>query len=265
MARLVARLPHFLLIGALAVALLIARNWAYVTTYRTYLNQRVDEASRSAAAQRFDIEGTHVVPQIAMRDDDRVSFTTALGRSSTFRVQVRPVEHGHYEIRWHDAAGDRVLSKGDVTAPANVTCAIPADGGRIELVGHGSLTWIDPRFERDFRVAPHLLLLAALLTGAFVSTRRRRAPPFAPDPRARIVWFGRFALAGSVVITLVLLEGGLRAMGDRIPGGIGAQRHDLGEVQWDPRWEDSLRYGRRLRPRIDAVNEWRQGDIVRMG
>ncbi len=157
MTRLIARLPHLFLIGAFAVALLIARNWAYVTTYRTYLNQRVDEASRSAAAQRFDIEGTHVVPQIAMRDDDRVSFTTALGRPSTFRVQVRPVERAHYEIRWHDAVGDRVLSQGDVTAPANVTGAIPPGGGRIELIGHGSLTWIDPRFERDFRVAPHLL------------------------------------------------------------------------------------------------------------
>jgi hypothetical protein len=265
MTRPLARLPHLFLIGALAVALLIARNWAYVTTYRLYLNQRVDDASRSAAAQRFDIEGIHVVPQIAMRDDDRVAFTTAIGQSSTFRVQVRPIEHAHYEIRWRDSAGDRVLSTGDVTAPTNVTSAIPAGGGRIELVSHGSLTWIDPRFVRDFRVAPHVLLLAALLAGAVACAHRRRAPPAARDARDRVVWFGRFALAGSVVISLVVLEGGLRALGDRIPGGIGAQRHDLGEVQWDPRWEDSLRFGRRLRPNIDAVNEWRQGDIVRMG
>jgi hypothetical protein len=265
MARLVARLPRLFLIGAMAVALLIVRNWAYVTTYRLYLNQRVDEASRSAAAQRFDIEGTRVVPQIAMRDDDVMAFTTAIGRPSRLYVQVRPADRARYEIRWHDAAGDRVLSQGDVAAPAAISSAIPAAGGRVEFVSHGSLTWIDPRIVRDFRVWPHVLLLAALLAAWFACARRRRAPPTAADARDRVAWFGRLALTGSVLISVIFLEGGLRALGDRVPGGIGAVRHDLGEVQWDPRWEDSLRLGRRLRARIDAVNEWRQGDIVRMG
>ena len=57
------RLALILAIGALAVALLIVRNWAYVTTYRLYLSQRTDNAARSAAVQRFDIEDTRVVPQ----------------------------------------------------------------------------------------------------------------------------------------------------------------------------------------------------------
>ena len=66
MTRFARRLPLILAISALAVALLISRNWAYVTTYRLYLSQRVDNAARSAAAQRFDIEDARVVPQICL-------------------------------------------------------------------------------------------------------------------------------------------------------------------------------------------------------
>ena len=36
-------------------------------------------------------------------------------------------------------------------------------------------------------------------------------------------------------------------------------------MRQDPRWEDTPRFGRRLRRNVDAVNEWRFGDIVRMG
>ena len=57
----------------------------------------------------------------------------------------------------------------------------------------------------------------------------------------------------------------LRALGDHVPGGIVAERHDLGEVNRDPHWIDSPRYGRRLRASVETLNEWRDGDIVRMG
>lgn len=40
----------------LAIVLLIGRNWAYVTTYRLYLDRRIDSSDRSAAAQSFDID-----------------------------------------------------------------------------------------------------------------------------------------------------------------------------------------------------------------
>ena len=43
-----------------AVAALIVSNWAYVTTYRLYLDN--DRTVRSSAAERFDIEGARVVP-----------------------------------------------------------------------------------------------------------------------------------------------------------------------------------------------------------
>ena len=266
MIRLVRRLPLILAILALFVALLIARNWAYVTTYRLYLPQRVDNAARSAAAQRFDIEDASVVPQIVSREDDLIAFKTAVGRPSTLRVGVRPSGRASYEVRWRDGSTVELLARGTVSAPVAVTHAIPARAGVIEFVSHGSVTWIDPRIVRDLRVLPHVLTIVLLLAGSLALSGRRGPPPENDrETGDRIAWFKRMALAGSIAISLVALEGGLRALGDRVPSGIASERHDLGEVRRDPRWEDTARFGRRLRSRVDAVNEWRHGDIVRMG
>ena len=263
--RFARRLPLILALSAACVGLLIVRNWAYVTTYRLYLSQRADSAAHSAAAQRFDIEGARVVPQIVSRDDDLIAFKTAIGRPSTLRVEVRPSGRAAYEIRWREGATVELLAQGEVSAPATVTHAIPARAGVVEFVSHGPLTWIDPRVVRDLRVVPHLLAIALLLAGSLALSRRR---PWPDQPRGRsdrIVWFRRLAMAGSITVSLFALEIGLRALGDRVPGSIAAERHDLGEVRQDPRWEDTARFGRRLRRHVDAVNEWRYGDIVRMG
>jgi hypothetical protein len=263
---IIPRLPFLLTIIALAVGLLIVRNWAYVTTYRLYLSQRVDGASHSAAAQRFDIEDAVVVPQIASRGDDVIAFKTAVGRPSTLYLGVRPSGTAAYEIRWRDGAGSAVLARGEAAAPLTIVRQVPARAGVLELVGHGPITWIDPRLVRDLRVAPHLIAIALLLTGAAATSRRHEMPASTDGNAAdRLVWYRRLATAGGLAFTLLALEGGLRALGDRVPGGIAAERHDLGEVRRDPRWEDTPRFGRRLRGRVDAVNEWRYGDIVRMG
>ncbi|HEX3646673.1 MAG TPA: hypothetical protein VHT95_13755, partial [Vicinamibacterales bacterium] len=260
------RLPAILTIAALAVTALVVRNWAYVTTYRLYLAQRSNGTARSAAVQRFDIEDGRIVPKIASRDDDVIAFKTAVGRPSTLRVVVRPASRAAYEIRWRDGATVDVLARGDASAPVTVTHAIPARPGVVELVSQGSLAWVDPRIVRDLHAGPHLLTIMLLLAGALVLSERG-APPLEP-PRAgthRVVWFKALALAGSVAVSFVALEAGLRALGDRVPSGIAAERHDLGEVRRDPRWEDTPEFGRRLRRRVEAVNEWRYGDIVRMG
>jgi lysophospholipase L1-like esterase len=73
------------------------------------------------------------------------------------------------------------------------------------------------------------------------------------------------ALTASLAVSLLVSEGVLRAIGDRMPSGIAAERHDLGEANRDPHWVDSPRYGRRLRASVETLNEWREGDIVRMG
>ena len=78
-----------LLVAQVAVVLLIARNWAYVTTYRLFLDRRI-AATASAAAQQFDIEGARVVPLIVTRGADRVAFATQVGRDSTVRATLRP-------------------------------------------------------------------------------------------------------------------------------------------------------------------------------
>ena len=179
--RLARRLPLILTIAALAVAALIVRNWAYVTTYRLYLAQRADGAVRSSATERFDIEGARVVPQIVSRDDDLIAFKTAVGQPSTLRVGIRPAGRAVYEVRWRDGTTVELLARGDVSNPVTVTHQIPARPGVIELASRGSLTWVDPRIVRDLRAGPHLLAIVLLLTGSFALSRRHDPS----RPRAR--------------------------------------------------------------------------------
>jgi lysophospholipase L1-like esterase len=90
-----------------------------------------------------------------------------------------------------------------------------------------------------------------------------RAAAFETVPRFTAFRIASAAL--SVLSALLVSEAALRALGDRVPSGIVKERHDLGEVTRDSRWIESPRYGRRLRHDVDALNEWRYGDIVRMG
>ena len=264
MTRLARKLPLILLISAFAVGLLIFRNWAYVSTYRLYLSQRDDNAARSAAAQRFDIEDARVVPQIVARDDDVIAFKTAVGQRTRLLVGVRPAGHVGYEVRWRDGSTVEVLARGEVSEPVTVSSPIPAREGVLEFASHGALNWIDPRLVRDLRFMPHVLAIVLLLAGSFALSWR--GPPLqAREAGDQLIWFRRVALVSGIAVSLLALEGGLRALGDRIPSGIASERHDLGEVRRDPRWEDTPRFGRRLRTRVDAINEWRYGDIVRMG
>ena len=124
MTRLARKLPWILLISAFGVGLLIFRNWAYVSTYRLYLSQRVDNAARSAAAQRFDIEDARVVPQIVSRDDDVIAFKTAVGQRTRLLVGVRPTGHVGYEVRWRDGSTVEVLARGEVSEPVTVSAAL---------------------------------------------------------------------------------------------------------------------------------------------
>ena len=62
-------IPKALAIAQVIVLLLAVRQWAYVTTYRLYLEARAGSAERSAAAQQFDLEGRRIVPRIVTRGD----------------------------------------------------------------------------------------------------------------------------------------------------------------------------------------------------
>ena len=80
-----------LLIAQIVVALLMVRNWAYVTTYRLYLDRRIGAAAHSIAAQQFDVESDRVVPRIVTQGPDRVAFSSDIGMDSTIHVGLRPV------------------------------------------------------------------------------------------------------------------------------------------------------------------------------
>ncbi len=187
--------PRALLVAQIVVLLLIARNWAYVTTYRLFLDRRVG-ADGSAAAQQFDIEGSRVVPLIVTRGP----------------------------------------------------------------------TWVDPRVVRDLPFRPHAAALA-LLMSCWLTWSRRASGDWRASfgDRTRVAVFKVAAATLSLATALLASEAALRALGELTPSGIASERHDLGEVTRDVRWIDSSRYGRRLRANVDALNEWRHGDIVRLG
>lgn len=264
MRRLSRHLPGALLIVEITLILSICRDVGYVTTRRLFINQRVDDVARSAAAQRFDIEGSRVVPQIATRDVDRLAFRPALRWPSTLYVDVRPAGRVRYEIHWRDRDANRTLEAGETSSPRTIAVPVPGRPGVLEFVNHGSVTWADPRLVGNLRITGRAAALFMLtIVSIEVSRRQRRA--LSTTPADRRVWFRRVALVGGLVLTVASFEIGLRAVGDRIPPAIATERHDLGEVRRDARWEDTQRYGRRLRPGVDATNEWRYGDIVRMG
>lgn len=254
-----------LLATVAAVLLLIAKDWAYGPTFRLFLDHR-PAASHSSAAQQFVIEGDRVVPLIVTRGADRVAVATEVGHNATIRVGLRAAAPARYAIDWHRGPAHRVLAQGTVDGSASIDCTYPTGTGVVELVSDGAVTWVDPRVIRTLPVWPYVWILGLLILCRLAWTRRGPAqqPPS---------WFGfrhvtllkAAAATVSLVAALLLSEVMLRALGDRAPGGIVAERHDLGEVNRDPHWIDSPRYGRRLRASVRTENEWREGDIVRMG
>src|SRR5262245_19771797 len=161
--------------GCLAIS--IVRDVANVTTTRLYLAARSDAAPHSDAAERFDIEGSRVVPQIAVRRSERIAFDTAAPWPSTLHLTVRPSGSSPFEIIWSDrgsrqyaaqgfspANASHTLARGASAEATTIKAALPSGPGSVELVAHAPLTWVDPRMVSDLRVAGRALLF--LLFGA---------------------------------------------------------------------------------------------------
>ena len=247
--RRLSRLALRVLVGVeLLLALSILRDVANVTTTRLYLTRRVD-AGASDASERFDIEASRVVPQIAIRRDERIAFRVDNPWPSTLRVDLRPTAPSRYEILWRESGADRVLARGESATTIPVSASIPAGSGVLELSGRGPLTWADPRLVSSLRITRRLLAFLLLAPLAILIAHRQAL--------FRVAAFGM-----SLAIALIALEVGLRALSDRAPASLLAERHDLGEVRKDTRWELTLRYGRRLRAHVDDMGEWRHGDEV---
>jgi lysophospholipase L1-like esterase len=246
----------------LVILALIGRQWAYVTTYRLYLD-RADGATRqSMATQQFELAGRRVVPHIITREPERLVFPSATDAVVTLHADLQSARPVRYEIAWRTASTRTVLASGFSNARASITQSAPAGGGSVELQTDGPAAWIDPRLVRDMHVRPHVALLSLLVIASWIVNRRS-----APEARQalRLARFKIAALTTAAGITLLACEATLRALGDHSPAGVLALRHDLGENTPDERWEDSIRYGRRLRANVDTDNAWQYGDIVRMG
>ncbi|MDP2320978.1 MAG: hypothetical protein Q8O42_16745 [Acidobacteriota bacterium] len=254
-----------LLATLVAVVLLIAKDWAYAPTFRLFLDQPGSSA-RSDSVQQYGVEGDRVVPLVVTRAADRVAFVTEIGHDSTIHVGLRPQARVTYAIEWRRGTSRRVLAQGTADGPAAIAFAYPSGSGVVELVSDGPLTWVDPRVVRDLPLVPYGWALGLSVLCWLTWRLRNRA-----ESSASFMGFNPFvllktaAVAVSLIVSLLVTEVALRALGDHVPRGIAAERHDLGEVNRDPHWVDSPRYGRRLRASVDTVNQWRDGDIVRMG
>ena len=246
----------------LIVLLLIARQWAYVTTYRLYLDRATDAARLSGATQVFELNGQRVSPRITMREPERLAFHSPTNAEVTLNAEVQALKAVRYTIAGR--RGDRrvVLATGTAEPRALIAQAVPRDTDLLELESDGAATWIDPRIVREMHVLPHFAVLLLLVSLSWMLNVRATE-----DDRSalRRAWFKTAALTVAAGTALVSCEVVLRALGDHAPAGLLALRHDLGEATPDERWEDTPRYGRRLRALVNAENAWQYGDIVRMG
>lgn len=249
------------------LAITLAWQWLCVSTYRLYLDERqAPESSAPARArQRFVISGGRIEPQILATEDERLSFPVDFPRPSELRLRAVPSSQATVEIAIVQKGARRMLYRQTLSEATDIAQSLPPTTGLLELVNHGDLLWSDPRVVQEANLAPALLGLLALLA----LTGLRAGKP-APLTFPRATW-ARTALLGGLTagiaasLCLVVLEVGLRVIGDRLPSWITAPRRNLGEVHTDPRWQDSVRYGARLAKHLNTFCEWQHGDIVRMG
>lgn len=250
-----------LLVAQMVLIALILKDVAYVTTFRLLLDQRTGGPPGSAAAQRFDVEGRRVLPKIITRGADAIQFISPVGRDSVIESELRPATRTAWAIRWRDGGSERTLAAGVAESPTVVSAAFPTGIGRIELVTDGPATWVDPRIVRNVGVSWNVGFLAMFGISSVTWRRYVRGR----GVLTRVEWFRASAMVATAAVALLGVEAGLRIMGEWLPPGIINERHNLGEVTRDDRWDDSPRYDRRLRPHLDLVNEWSDGDIIRMG
>jgi lysophospholipase L1-like esterase len=251
-------IPHLLLIGILITTGVIARRWAYATTFHLFLDQRIDDSPGSSATQRFDLEGSRVVPKILMRDD-RVIFRTRIGQNSTIRADVQASNGAGFEVHVRQKGVDQVVARAEsLSTPVSVRAAFPWGSGDVEIVSRGAVLWSNLRVERGINAARPLFLLGLLCALLLAWTAWF-------ESHGLRTWASTFVVFTSVLVSLVAVEAMLRVVGNRVSTGISALRHDLGEPTEDPRWQQTSRYGKRLRLNVDTMGEWRYGDIIRMG
>ena len=253
-ARAVASLPA---LGVLVLGASLAHDWLNAETRRLYLEKRRATPETVAARQRFVVREGRIEPQILAAGAERLVFEVDSRGLTDLRFGADPGASARIEVAVNRAGTRRVLARHDLsTTLHDAVVPLPAGPALLELTNDGDVTWLDLRLVRQPRWWPRLLGMAAM---AAFGLRAR-------TPHRRL---GRPALAAITTLLALGLGGGaleasLRVLGPALPW-MAAARRDLGEVQPDPRWQDSTLYGLRLRPGLRTFCQWRHGDIVRLG
>ena len=261
------RVWWLLAVGQCVLALSLAWQWLCVSTYRLYLDERrpPESSTPARARQRFVLRDGRVEPQILTTEDERLSFHVDFPRPSELRLRAVPSRQATFEIATVEQGVRRVLYRRTLSEATEIAQPLPRVTGWLELANQGELQWSDPRVVQESSIVPWLAGLLALL--AFIGLRAgipsSSALPRAPWARTAVL--GGVTAALAAALGVVVLEVGLRAMGDHLPSWVIAQRRNLGEGHTDSRWQDSASYGPRLAARLRTSCEWQHGDIVRMG
>jgi len=255
---------QFLLVSA------IVKNWLYVATYRLYLEDRIDPSPQDGMMwQQFNVEDKRVVPQIFTEGSARLKFPVRFSNASTLWISATSAARGEYEIQLLEHGSRRLLYRREVNGQAFDRVALLPCNGILEISSHGSVVWSDLRIVRGWVLAPYLAALGLASLVSFILFRKSNddsSPDLWParSGQRRVLLFMGASLAGSFFLTFVLLEAAMQLFG--APAAVRTARRELGEFAPDPQWEDTSRYGSRLRPNQNTPLQWRNGgDIVRMG
>jgi len=257
-----------LLIGAqlLLVAQLL-KNWLYAASYRLYVEDRIDTGPQDGMMwQQFNIQDKRVIPQIFTEGSARLKFPVQFQTASTLWITAASSGRAEYEIHLLENGFRRLLYRREINGQALDRVALLPCNGILEISSHGSFVWSDLRIVNGRAIAPYLIALGILLLASLIllwKSNSRRLPH--PDAgRRKVFLFMGASITGSIILTFFLLEAAMQVFG--APAGIRTLRRDLGEVSQDPQWEDSPRYGSRLRRNQNTALQWSGGgDIVRMG
>src|SRR5690349_1108630 len=123
------RVLQLLLLIEFALVLLIARQWAYVTTYRLFLERAIGGA-RSASTQQFNIDHGQVVTRIVTHSSERLLFQSPVAEPLVVEGIVQAMDGPvRYAVTWHEGRAHRVLETGVVTQRISISRPAPSNGG----------------------------------------------------------------------------------------------------------------------------------------
>ena len=249
------RIVIFLLILQLMLICVITRKWLLVGTQRLYLEDRKDDGRQGVAWQRFVVENGSVLPQIITRNNAHTIFEINPWTRSSLRFRATPTGPAAYEIYLLRNGARQLLQKNELSGPTSGSVSLPVGRESLAIENRGAVTWSDLRVVSELHLVPYFAALAVLFL-LTCSIKRSSALPTAAKQASLV--------AGSVLVTLLLVEFTAHLLSGVLPYSVIDSRHNLGAFRMDPRWQLSARYGKRLQPNSNSLTEREYGDLVEM-